>query len=333
MAEVLSQSEIDELLNALSSGTVPVEEEKPPEEKVRSYDFRSANRFSKEQIRTLQLIFENYARDISTYLSGSLRVMCEAEVLSVEEQKYQEFVNSLPEPVLLAILSMPPLSGTSLFEISPDIAYMMISLLLGGSSKYVESSLQRDFTEIELVLLEKVVRQCIALLKGSWEKVIEISATLDRIETSPQFAQIVALNETIAIITINIKIGGVKGIMNFCIPHLSIQSVSKQFNTKLLFQGPIHPEGQRDDEGVIKHRLETTQLSVSAGFRDTVALFRDINDLAVGDIVQLSHKVNDPVVVKVGHLSKFQGTLGVKKGKMAVKIIDFIREENEEDGQ
>ncbi|MDL2288039.1 flagellar motor switch protein FliM [Oscillospiraceae bacterium OttesenSCG-928-F05] len=334
MADVLSQSEIDELLNALNSGDPVIEEQKTPEQKVRDYDFRTANRFSKEQIRTLHLIFENFGRLLSTYLSGALRTVCDAEVISVEEQKYQEFTNSLPNPVLLAVLGLPPLTGNSMLEIPPDVAYSMISRLLGGSLKPKNSlEMNRDFTEIELVLLERVVRQIVHLLHDAWEKVIDIAPAVERVETNPQFVQIVAMNETIAIITLELTIGDVKGIINFCIPYLSIQSIAKQFHASLLFEGQSH-EGERvsraDD---IQQRIEKTALDVTAVFNETTTAFRDIASLALGDIIQLNHKAGDPVILKIGHLSKFYGTLGVKDDKLALKIVDIIREEEEEDGE
>lgn len=328
MSEVLSQSEIDALLNAISAGEMDVDNplEDTTELKVKKYDFRIANRFSKEQIRTLTLIYDNFARLFSTYLSGTLRVLCQADILSVEELKYQEFVNGLPNPVVLAMMSMPPLIGTVLLEISPDVAYSLISRLLGGTSAdNVEQG--RAFTEIELVLLERIIRQFIRLIPEAWEKVTAVEVFLDRIETSPQFAQIVALGETVAIITVNVKIGDNEGLVNLCLPHLALEPVSKHLNTKLLFQSgderrTLTPKG--DD---IRERIEYTPLPLTAVFNRTPASVKDILELQVGDVIQLDHKVKEPITVKVGHLPKFHASMGVKDNKYAVMISDIIREE------
>jgi flagellar motor switch protein FliM len=152
MSDVLSQSEIDALLTQFESGGI-IEMEAAPEENVREYDFRTASRFHKDQIRTLNNIYETFARLFATYLSGTLRVMCTAEVTGLEELKYQEFVNALPTPVILAILHQPPLVGPVILELSPDITFSLIARLLGGSSHPREVVHGRDFTEIEMMLL------------------------------------------------------------------------------------------------------------------------------------------------------------------------------------
>ena len=327
MADVLSQSEIDALLNALSSGDVaPATAAEDAALKVKEYDFRTANRFSKEQIRTFHIIYDTFARLFSTYLSGTLRVICSADVIAVEEVKYQEFVNAMPSPVVLAILSMPPLAGPTLLEIAPDVAYVMLSRLLGGSSQSGSSEMSRAFTEIELVLLERIVRQFIGLQVESWQKIIPITTTLERIETSPQFAQIVALSETVALVTINVKIGGNEGFMSFCLPHLALEPISKQLNTKLMFS-TVDTRRHLSAGQDIKRRIQTTPLPVTAIFNDTQVSVRDVLGFQAGDIIQLDHPLQAPLTLKVGHLSKFHGVIGKKDNQYALKITDFIREE------
>ncbi|MCL2084219.1 MAG: flagellar motor switch protein FliM [Oscillospiraceae bacterium] len=326
MADVLSQSEIDALLNALNSGdVVPEDGDQTNLANAKEYDFRTANRFSREQIRTFNVIYDTFARLFATYLSGTLRVMCSADVISVEEVKYQEFVNAMPSPVVLAIVSMPPLVGPTLMEVAPDVAYVMISRLLGGSSSSGTIEISRSFTEIELVLLERIIRQCINLLVESWSKIIPISVMLERIETSPQFAQIVALNETIALITLNVKIGNSEGFMNFCLPQLALEPVAKQLSTKLMFQTDRRKHEPRAAD--IQRRIQTTPLPLTAVFNDTITSVRDVLELQPGDILQLDHSVLDPLTVKVGHLSKFRGVIGVKENRYAVRISEMIREE------
>lgn len=331
LPDVLSQGEIDQLLNAINSGSIEASDMQEDEEnsvKVKEYDFRTANKFSKEQIRTLNIIYDNFATHFTTYLSGTMRAMCEVKVVSVEEQKYLEFTNGLPTPVILAIISLPPLEGSTLLTISPGLAYTMINRLLGGVDASMTDSM-RNFTEIELVIVERLVRQFMRLLNESWEKVLKVTASLDRIETSQQFAQIVALNETIAIITLNISIGGTEGLFNFCIPHLAIEPINKLLNTKLLFSGGMDTSKQREPvDKDIKARLNNTTLNVTAVFNETTASLREVVNLQVGDIIQLDHKVNEALTVKIGHLPKFLASLGIKSNKYAVRIVDTIREDD-----
>ena len=327
MADVLSQSEIDALLNAINSGELEATNTEQQENTIREYDFRTANRFNKEQMRTLRIIHDTFARLFAAYLSGTLRVMCSAEVLSVEELKYQEFVNALPEPVLLGVLRQPPLVGSVLIELSPDISFAMISRLLGGAPASAEIS--RDFTEIELVLLERVLRQFLPLYTESWDKIIKISTSLDRIETSPQFAQIVASNETVAIVTVSIEIGDVVGLVNICIPHLSIEPINRKLSTKLLYSSVVEREAEPATED-IRGRLERSPLELTAVFKTTTLSVRDILNLQRGDVLQLDHLVSEPLMLKIAHLPKFMADLGVKDSKYAVKITKTIQKEETE---
>jgi flagellar motor switch protein FliM len=328
LAEVLSQSEIDALLSAIHSGEVDMGAtlDEGPEFKVKPYDFRTAGRFSKEQIRTLTLIYENFARLFTTYLSGTLRAICQVDILGVEELKFQEFMNGLPNPVILSILSMQPLDGPGLLEISPDVAYALINRLLGGSGgAQVEGP--RNFTEIEIVLLERVVRQFIRLFGEAWEKVIAVDVSLDRIETSAQFAQIVALTETVAVITLNVRIGEAEGLINICLPYLALEPIAKQLNTKLLFQIDTERRVLTPMGSDIQRRIARTRLPVTAAFNTTSASMQEILSLQEGDVIRLDHKVGEALTVKIGHLAKFQAAMGLRDRRYAVMISGIIREE------
>jgi flagellar motor switch protein FliM len=204
----------------------------------------------------------------------------------------------------------------------------MISRLLGGSSQSGSLEINRSFTEIELVLLERIVRQFVGLQVESWQKIIPISSTVQRIETSPQFAQIVALNETVALITLNVKIGSNEGFMNFCLPHLALEAISKQLNTKLMFASTIDTRRHENAPQDIQTRIQTTPLPVTAVFNETQVSVREILGFQKGDIIRIDHSVQSPLTLKVGHLSKFHGVIGKKDNQYALKITELIREED-----
>ena len=238
MGNVLSQAEIDALLNSLNTGE---EQESEPElrgedKKARIYDFRTANKFPKEQIRTLNMVFETFTQLFSNQLTGILRTSCECEMFSIEEITFNEYNNSLPVPVILALLKVPPMGGTHILQISPEAAYMIINKLLGGGMSGGES-MAKQFTEIELVLLERVLRQTMRVFNESWDKVFKVDTQIERIETSSQFTQVVALNDPVALVTMNLSIGAESGLFSVCIPHMSIEPVAKQLNSRLLYTG------------------------------------------------------------------------------------------------
>lgn len=329
MAEILSQSEIDELLVALASGQSASGSDgkgKQQDDKVRVYDFRSANKFSKEQIRMLNFIYDSYAGRLATFLSGTLRTMCEVEVVSVEEQTFAEFTNSLPVPAFLGILTMPPLTGNALFELSSAVAYEIVSRLLGGTG-YLHEEANKLFTEIEISILSRISRQMIAYMNESWERVVEVNAELERVETSAQFAQIVNTGEPIAIITMNVKIGEVSDIINLCIPHLAIQPIAKQLAMKKWYNESSTSSGSESNVlPYVSPKITAMPIHMRVIFNDTEATVRDVLNLQVGDVIRIEHQVREPLTAMVEHIPKFKGYIGTKGQKLALMISEILKE-------
>ena len=224
MGEVLSQSEIDDLLKALSSGELDVDEMKNGEEKqVKNYDFARPSKFSKEHLRTLEIIFEHFGRLLATNLPAYLRKAVSVDVVNSEVVIYSEFSNALSNPVLLGVVSMAPLSGNMVMEIASNLGFAFVDRLLGGAGAALDK--EREFSEIELSIIERIFSICVNLLREPWENVIKVTPRLERIETNSQFAQIISPTETIAIITINLKIGDVEGLVNVCLPFTLLEPV------------------------------------------------------------------------------------------------------------
>ena len=234
MGEVLSQNEIDSLLRALNDGELDVEEMKDvPEKQVKNYDFARPSKFSKEHLRTLEIIFEHYGRLISTNLPVYLRKSVQVEVMNSEAVTYSEFSNALSNPVLLGVVDMEPLNGNIILEVASNLGYAIVDRMLGGMGQPLDRS--RDFSEIELLIIERILTVCVDLLNEPWQNVVEISPRLERIETNSQFAQIISPNEMIAIVTINVKIGEVEGLMNVCLPFMTLEPVMDKLNTKFWY--------------------------------------------------------------------------------------------------
>ena len=193
MGEVLSQNEIDSLLRALNDGELDVEEMKDvPEKQVKNYDFARPSKFSKEHLRTLEIIFEHYGRLISTNLPVYLRKSVQVEVMNSEAVTYSEFSNALSNPVLLGVVDMEPLNGNIILEVASNLGYAIVDRMLGGMGQPLDRS--RDFSEIELLIIERILTVCVDLLSEPWQNVVEISPRLERIETNSQFAQIISPN-------------------------------------------------------------------------------------------------------------------------------------------
>ena len=330
MSDILSQSEIDELLNSLMAGDDSPAQDAADgggiQSRVKEYDFRTANRFPKEQMRTFQVVFETFSTLFSNRLSSILRVNCECDVLSVEECSYNEFNNSLPVPVILSVMSAPPMYGSLLLQISPELAYMLISRLFGGAATG-ESS--KQFTEIELALVERVLNQAISVFDEAWDKVIELAAQIERIETSPQFAQITAPNEPVAVVILSIAMGEETGLMSICLPHTAVEPVAQQLNTRMWFSGAARDDGRGEERAaMLSDMLIHTPIPITAFFDQTPATVSDIVNLQIGDVIRLDHGVERPLTIKVHHLPKFHASVGTMGAKYALQIVDIIKEEN-----
>lgn len=325
MGEVLSQNEIDNLLQALSSGELDVEEMKDSGEKqIKNYDFARPSKFSKEHLRTLEIIFEHYGRLLSTNLPVYLRKNIQVEVMNSEAVTYFEFSNALSNPVLLGIVNFAPLSGNIIIELASNLGYAMVDRMLGGSGAPLDKP--RDFTEIELLIIERIMTVCVNLLREPWENVADIHPRLERIETNSQFAQIISPSEMIAILTINMKIGDVEGMMNVCLPYLTLESIMDKLNTKYWYSSMQEKDGKEYQEA-IEDLISRAQIPVKAVLGNSTISVNDFINLQRGDIIRLDTKVEQELDVFVGNIRKFTALPGEAGDKYAVRVTSIIREE------
>ncbi|MBE5950143.1 MAG: flagellar motor switch protein FliM [Lachnospiraceae bacterium] len=325
MGDVLSQEEIDRLLNAFNSGELDAEEFKDTGEKqVKNYDFSRPSKFSKEHLRTLEIVFEHYCRLLSTHLPGYLRVSVQAEVINSEAVIYSEFSNALSNPVLLGMVDFEPLEGNIILEVSDNVGYAIIDRMLGGAGIPLEK--KRDFTEIERVILERIFTIMTNLLKDPWGNVVDISPRFTRIETNSQFAQIISPNEMIALITMNIKVANVEGMMNVCIPYACIEPVIERLNTKYWYS-TIRDKDEASYKEFIEVSISKANIPIRAVLGKSVISVNDYIHMQRGDIIKLDSKTDDELKIYVGNIFKFTALPGLASDSYAVKISSIIREE------
>ena len=325
MGDVLSQDEIDNLLNALSSGQLDEGKISDAEEKqVKEYDFARPAKFSKEHLRTLEIIFEHYGRLISTNLPVYLRKSVQVDVVNSEAVIYSEFSNALSNPVLLGIVNFAPLNGTIILELATNLGFAMVDRMLGGAGNPLEKS--RDFSEIELIIIERIMGVAVDLLKEPWENVLEIEPKLERIETNSQFAQIISPSEMIAIVTLNIKIGDTEGLMNVCLPYITLEDVMDKLNTKYWYSS-MQNKNEEEYTEAIESLISKAPIPVKAILGKSVISVNDFVNLQQGDIIRLDHKVGQELDVYVGNIRKFTALPGAFDDGYAVRITSVIREE------
>lgn len=329
MSDVLSQAEIDNLLDSLKKGTVDLEDmKKSSENVVKEYDFARPSKFSKEHLRTLEIIFEHYGRLLSTNLPIYLRENITVDVVNSEAVTYMEFTNALSNPVILGIVDFAPLQGNIIVEMASKLGFAIVDRMLGGQGLPLEKT--RDFTEIELLIIERIMTSCVELLKEPWENVLDVTPRLDRIETNSQFAQIISPSEMIAIVTLNIKLGAnAEGMMNICLPYLTLEPVMDKLNTKFWYSN-MQEKSDEDYTDEIEGLLKLSEIPITAVLGNSTINVSDFASLQIGDIIRLDKKVNDELDVYVGNIKKFEALPGTVGKDYAVRVTSILREE--EDG-
>lgn len=331
MNEVLSQDEIDQLLMAISSGDTDTDDYKPVSDtrKIKIYDFKRPDKFSKEQIRTVSIMHETFARLTTTSLSAQLRSLVHVHVASVDQLTYEEFIRSIPTPTTLAVINMDPLKGNAVLEIDPSITFSMIDRLFGGTGQ--GTKVQRDLTDIEQSVMEGIIVRILANMREAWTQVIDLRPRLGQIETNPQFAQIVPPSEMVVLVTLETKVGDEEGMMNFCIPYITIEPIISKLSSQFWFSS-VRRSSTTQYLGVLKEKLSSVDMDVVAEIGSINLPIRDVLGLRTGDIIRLSNtRVGDPLTLSVGNRQKFLCQPGVIGKKMAVQVIGKIKQAESEE--
>jgi len=327
---VLSQNEIDSLLEALSSGQVETEELKDNgAEVVEVYDFKHPNKLSKDQLRTLRMVYEGFARLLSTTISTQLRTMTKFELASIDQLSYEEFVSSLPQPTILSVCDFYPLHGEFIIEINPRIGYAIIERLFGGN---IEGTLSmvREFTDIEEVVLKKINKSILDSFSEAWENVVDLRPRVKELESNPQFTQIVPNNDMVILATFEAAIGKVDGLINISIPYIVLEPIVSKLSAQYWFSSA------RKDKAVeslnkIKQRLGKAKLPIEAQLGKTNITVAQLLQLGAGDVIKLNTKTTEDLIIYINNKKKFSAKPGKRGSKLAVEITSAIPEDDWED--
>ena len=328
--DVLSQSEIDALLSAISTGEMSADDIKKEDEvrKVKVYDFKRALRFSKDQIRSLTRIHENFSRLLTTFFSAQLRSYVQITVASVDQIPFEEFVRSIPNMTLINVFEVPPLDGNILMEINPNIAYSMLDRLMGGSG--ASHSNVDNLTEIETKIMTNLFERSFDNLREAWENIAEIDPILVELEVNPQFLQMISPNETVVVISLNTIIGETSGMINICIPHVVLEPIVPNLSVRYWMQTNTK-EMSPEQTQMLEKRVKQAQLPLSVELGVTDITIEDFLLMQVGDVIQLEQKITDPLLLRVGTLPKFTVQPGKQGKKLAIQIIDPLKGGDEDE--
>ncbi len=325
MSEVLSQSEIDALLSAISSGELDAEEMRKDEvqKKVKVYDFKRAYRFSKDQTRSLTRIHENFARLLTTYFSAQFRTFVQITVASVDQLPYDEFIRSIPKMTILSVFEAYPLEGRLVMEVNPNIAFSMLDRLMGGQGVSAEKF--RSLTEIETTVIERIIHKALENFAEAWKTIVEFDPVLDLIETNPQFMQIVSPNETVAVISLSTKIGETTGMINFCLPHVVLEPIMPKLTAHHWFSSQTKARSDIEIQQ-IQDRVKEAYVTLRAELGSSTISIGEFLNLGLGDVIQLDSSSDEPVKIRVGNMLKYKAQPGISKKRLAIQVTEVLQE-------
>lgn len=329
--DVLSQSEIDDLLSALSTGVVSAEDiqTEQKQKKIKVYDFKRPDKFSKDQIRTLYMLHENFARLLNTYLSTHLRTLVHIDVASVDQLTYEEFIRSLPNPSVISVFQMRPLKGNVILDINPNIVFSIIERLFGGSGQ--APGKPRALTDIEEAITRRVLNKALENFQEAWKQVVTIEPRLEVIETNPQFTQIVPPNDMVVIVTLQTKIGQSEGLINICIPYLVLEPIMSKLTTTFWVSSASTRQSLPEHINTLQRKLERTFIPLIVELGGSIITVQELLGLTVGDVLPMDTKIEEDLLLRIGQREKFKCKPGLSGSKVAIQITEKLIEGDDND--
>lgn len=328
MADVLSQSQIDALLNNLTTGNVDLEtiSTNEVEDKAKIYDFASQKKVTRENLKVISSIYESYSRIVSSYFSAILRLYSEVELEQTEENVFYEYSNALSDSVLMCIVDfrLPDTKkscGQVLINVSKSLAFSIIDKLLGGTG--ADYNYERDFTEIELSILENLFKQIVDMMQTAWQGTIPIEIVFEKIETNARFIQEINYNDTVLLVVLNTVIQDLNGKITVCIPTLTLNEIFKNSERIKASQKKLDGHEQEKKEEIMDY-LRTSDLRIKGVLGYTDLTLQEVLEIHIGDVLVLDESSQSDVILNVENKEWFKGKWGVKNNKNAIKIKDIL---------
>jgi len=328
MADILSQEEIDALLEVVDEEeTADISaDEIIDQRQIILYDFKRPNRVSKEQLRAVKGIHDKMARNLSSQISAIMRSIVEIQLHSVDQMTYGEFLMSLPSPTSFNVFSMKPLDGSGVIEINPSIAFPMIDRLLGGKGEGFDTS--RELTDIELNLLDAILRIITQKLRAAWEPITDMYPNIETKESSPNVVQIVSQNEIVIMVVMELIVGNSSGMINICYPVIYLESILPKLANRDIMLGSSNTKKSRNKE--LNVLIKRADINVEAILGRTTLSVKELLDLKKDDIIRLDRSADDTAIVSVDKKDMFIGDIGIHRFRKSIKISDFVKSDKDE---
>ncbi len=329
---MLSQSEIDSLLNALTSGNVDIDSmaEKADERNLKVYDFKRPDKFSKDQLRAIQMIHEAFARQLTTVMSTLIRSIVSAEVASVDQLAYEEFLNSLVQPTVIGMIEMHPFDGNMLLEINPNLVFAIIDRMLGGKGNFTGKL--RELTDIEKTVIERVLMRMLELLEDSWSTVVDVRFRFESMESNPFFVQICSPRDMVLLVILKLKVGDLEGMMSLCFPYFLMEPIVDKLSSQQWFAATKHERDEEEQRNLISS-MHRVKIPLALELGHTILSLADVYALQEGDVIKLDETKDSDVAVRVGNRVSFMAKPGTVEGRLAVELTRILKRSADESSE
>jgi len=318
MDKILSQEEIDALFSAMSADELGLgarAERNLAGRRIASYDFHCADRISQDQLRSVHLLHEYFGRSFASSLSAYLRAFVDVSLVSLEQVSYAAFIKGLPDPTLFASIGMRPLDGNIALELNPSLVFPMIDMILGGPGNPLQEN--RNLTEIELNIVEGVLKLAMRDLCGAWHPVMELDLFLEGKGTKAQMFPIVSPGETVIAVHLELRIGDNSGRMNLCLPSRMLKTLRGKFDQQWNSRRQKNAGGEAQR---IFELIKPVPVTLSGEIRRAKLQVDEVLRIAAGDIIEFNERAHDPVTLCVGGVPKYSGRIVQRCGKKAFEI-------------
>ena len=326
MPDVLSQNAIDDLLKSISSGANidDIAAKIDENAKLKVYDFKRPDKFSKDQLRAIQMIHESFARQMTTVLSTLIRSIVSAEVASVEQLAYEEFVNYMVQPTVIGMIEMHPFEGSMLIELNPALVFTIIDRMLGGRGTF--SGNIRELTDIEKTVIERVIMRILELLEDSWSTVVDVRFRFESMESNPFFVQICSPSDMVLVVIMKLRVSDVEGMVSLCFPYFLMEPIMDRLSSQQWFASTSH---KADDEvrSWLNNSVMQVKMPMAMELGHTVLSLADVYALQPGDVIKLDELKDSHIDVRVGNQIRFKARPGTLNGHMAVELTQVLSQD------
>lgn len=327
----LSQAEIDALLGGMNadlaepSQAPSIEGEPamyPPGSHIRLYDFRQPDKLSKEQLRTLEIVHANLGRQIGFALTANVRTTVQANLILLEQKRFKEYIEERPEPVVLHLVSFDPLPGRAIIEMDFELGYLIVDRLLGGPGKPVSPG--RTPTEIEISLMRTVVNTLLYSIREIWSGLVEVRPRLEDTTMNPSLVQIALPTDVVVMIVFEVRLLGITGTINLCLPHNVIEPIIPQLSAEVWLSQKR--SSNQEQSATLSQHLQGMRLPVEVLLGEAKVPVRDVLELEAGDVLTLETLINRPLPVRIGERQKFTALPGMLGNRLAARIVEVVEE-------